>query len=331
MTEVIDQIEVLRLMVRIRAFEEEVRRLFTAGRLPGFVHLYVGQEAVAVGAALALADRDQITSTHRGHGHLIARGADLTKMFAELLGRVDGYCKGKGGSMHIVDFSRGILGTNGIVGGGIPIGTGAAMASHFLGDDRVTVSMFGDGASNEGVLFECMNLAALWNLPVIFMCENNQYTEWTATEKLTAGRIVDRAKPFGIPGEVVDGNDFRAVHDAAVTAVKRARARSGPTFIEAQTYRHHGHNEGEEAFVKEYRPKDEVDAWLARDPIDRLKGELIEVGLLDQAAWSGLWDSEVEGVADARAIAEQSPFPDKEEAYTDVFALSASPTDRVGP
>jgi 2-oxoisovalerate dehydrogenase E1 component len=319
MTETIDLIEALRIMVRIRVFEEEVRRLFAAGRLPGFVHLYAGQEAIAVGMALALDDNDQITSTHRGHGHLIARGADLGKMFAELLGRADGYCKGKGGSMHIVDFSRGILGTNGIVGGGIPIATGAALASHILGDDRVTVSMFGDGAANEGVLFECMNLAALWNLPVTFLCENNQYTEWTSTKKLTAGRIVDRATAFTIPSQVVDGNSLLAVHKAVVAGVERARAGNGPTFIEAETYRHHGHNEGEEAFVGDYRPRDEVSHWLARDPIHQVKDGLIADGVLDEGSWTALWDSETQSVRDALAAAQVSPFPSTEEAYTDVF------------
>jgi TPP-dependent pyruvate/acetoin dehydrogenase alpha subunit len=212
-------------MIRIRRFEERLALLFKRGKLPGFVHLYLGEEAVAVGVCSALRDDDRITSTHRGHGHLIAKGASIDRMMAELLGRVDGYCRGKGGSMHIVDFSLGIIGTNGIVGGGIPIGTGAAWGDKQQGRDNVTATFFGDGASNQGVFFEAMNLAAIWALPVIFVCENNQYTEWTSTSKLTAGRIADRGRAMNIPGVQVDGNDVLAVRQATEEAVERGPQR----------------------------------------------------------------------------------------------------------
>ena len=219
-----EQLDLLRQMIRIRRFEEKVAQLFKRGQLPGFVHLYLGEEAVAVGVCSALRREDRITSTHRGHGHLLAKGATVDRMMAELFGRVDGYCRGKGGSMHIVSFALGIMGTNGIVGGGIPIGTGSAWGDQHLGRDTVTVVFFGDGAANQGVFFESMNLAAIWKLPVIFVCENNGYTEWTPTEKLTAGRIVDRGTPMGIPGDLVDGNDVTAVRQATERAVARARA-----------------------------------------------------------------------------------------------------------
>ncbi len=221
-------VDMLRTMLRIRRFEERLAHLFKRGKLPGFVHLYLGEEAVATGICAALREDDRITSTHRGHGHLIAKGARVDRMMAELLGKVDGYCRGKGGSMHIVDFNLGIIGTNGIVGGGIPIGTGSAWGDKQLGRDNVTVTFFGDGASNQGVFFEAMNLAAIWKLPVIFAVENNGYTEWTPTAKLTAGRIADRAAPFGIPAVQVDGNDVLAVRAAAEQAVARGRAGEGP-------------------------------------------------------------------------------------------------------
>jgi len=222
------QLEMLRSMLRIRRFEERLALLFKRGKLPGFVHLYIGEEAVAVGVCSALRAEDRITSTHRGHGHLLAKGAQADRMMAELFGRVTGYCRGKGGSMHIADFGVGIIGANGIVGGGIPIATGAAWGDRQLGRDLVTVSFFGDGASNQGVFFESMNLAAIWRLPVVFVCENNGYTEWTPTERLTAGKISGRSVPFGVPGLEVDGNDVLSVHAAARQAVRRARAGEGP-------------------------------------------------------------------------------------------------------
>ncbi len=315
-----DQLEMLRLMLRIRRFEEKLAYLFKRGRLPGFVHLYLGEEAVAVGVCSALRPDDRITSTHRGHGHLIAKGASVDRMMAELLGKVDGYCRGKGGSMHIVDFGLGIIGTNGIVGGGIPIGTGSAWGDQHLGRDTVTATFFGDGASNQGVFFESMNLAAVWSLPVVFVCENNGYTEWTPTEKLTAGRIADRGRAMNIPGVQVDGNDVLAVREAMESAVARGRAGEGPTLIEARTYRWHGHNEGEEAFAGDYRPQEEQDLWRAREPIAAFRRHLLAAGF-DEAALDAVDTEETGAVEAALAFAEASPFPDAEEAlqglYTD--------------
>jgi TPP-dependent pyruvate/acetoin dehydrogenase alpha subunit len=312
-------IEMLRLMLRIRRFEERLARLFRRGKLPGFVHLYIGEEAVAVGACSALKREDRITSTHRGHGHVIAKGAEVEKMMAELLGREDGYCRGKGGSMHTVDFSLGIMGTNGIVGGGIPIAVGSAWGDKQLGRDYVTVSFFGDGASNQGVFFEAMNLAAIWKLPVIFLCENNGYTEWTPTEKLTAGQIADRGKAFGIPSVQVDGNDVIAVHNAVAGAVERGRKGEGPSLIEARTYRWHGHNEGEEAFSGPYRPEDEIDEWKGKDPIPPFAAKLMEWGVLTQGEVDAIDAEETERVKESVKFAEESPFPDPEEALQHLF------------
>jgi pyruvate dehydrogenase E1 component alpha subunit len=321
-----ERVDMLRRMIRIRHFEQKLAKLFKRGQLPGFVHLYLGEEAVAVGVCSALRPDDRITSTHRGHGHLIAKGAQVDRMMAELFGRVDGYCRGKGGSMHIVDFSLGIIGTNGIVGGGIPIGTGSAWGDKQLGRDNVTVVFFGDGASNQGVFFESMNLARIWDLPVIFVCENNGYTEWTATEKLTAGRIADRGSPFGIPGVQVDGNDVAAVHAATREAVARARAGQGPSLIEARTYRWHGHNEGEEAFAGAYRPEEEQRHWREREPIAAYARRLIDAGVIDQAEWDRIDAEESAAVDESVRYAEASPFPDAEEALAHLFADAPRPT-----
>ncbi len=308
-------------MTRIRAFEEQIAALFRQGRLPGFVHLYSGEEAVAVGACSALRHDDRITSTHRGHGHLIAKGADLDRMMAELFGRRTGYCKGKGGSMHISDISLGILGANGIVGGGMPIATGAGLADSVLGRDLVTICFFGDGAANQGVLLESLNLSAIWSLPVIYLCENNQYTEWMRTESVTAGRIADRAIPFGVPGIQVDGNDVEAVFDVVSGAVARARSGGGPSLIEAATYRHHAHNEGEEVFSGVYRPKEEIAAWKERDPIRRLRARL--VGTDASATDLDRLDADAKDAVEAAVVfAEASPFPEPHEALEDLFARS---------
>jgi acetoin:2,6-dichlorophenolindophenol oxidoreductase subunit alpha len=317
-------IDALGRMLLIRHFEERTRKLFSAGRLPGFVHLYIGQEAVAVGACTALGPLDKITSNHRGHGHVIARGGDVARMFAELLGRDTGYCHGKGGSMHIVDFAHGMLGTNGIVGGGIPIATGAAIASTYLHAGSLALAFFGDGASNQGVLFESLNLAALWRLPVLFVCENNHWTEWSRTEELTAGSVAGRAAPFGIPGVSVDGNDFVAVYRAVRQATDRARAGDGPTLIEAVTYRWHAHNEGEEAFSGVYRQAEEIAAWREKDPILRLRDRLVADGLLSSADYARLDSRQAELVEEGLRVAEAAPFPDPDAALTDVFATPAN-------
>ncbi len=312
--------EMFRTMLRIRSFEEMLARLHKRGQLPGFVHLYIGEEAVAAGVCTALRADDRITSTHRGHGHLLAKGADVDGMMAELFGKKTGLCQGKGGSMHSVDFALGVLGTNGIVGGGIPIATGSAWADKHFGRDNVTVAFFGDGASNQGVFHEAMNLSAIWKLPVIFLCENNGYTEWTATEKLTAGRIAERARPFGIPGLEVDGNDVLAVHAAVCEAVRRARAGEGPTLLECVTYRHHGHNEGEEAFSGDYRPEDEIAVWKGKDPIPTFRARLVEWGVLTDERADAIADEERTGVKDAVAKAKDDPFPDRDDALLHSFA-----------
>lgn len=325
-----ERLEMHRTMLRIRRFEEKLAALFKRGQLPGFVHLYIGEEAVATGMCAALRPDDRITSTHRGHGHLIAKGAQVDRMMAELLGRVDGYCRGKGGSMHIVDFSLGIIGTNGIVGGGIPIGTGAAFGDQQLGRDNVTVTFFGDGAANQGVFHEAMNLAAIWKLPVIFCCENNGYTEWTPTHKLTAGKIADRGRAMGIPGEQIDGNDVVAVREAADRAVARARAGEGPTLIEAMTYRWHGHNEGEEAFSGAYRPDDEQAQWRDRDPIKADRARLLDEGVATEDELDRIDAEEVERIEAALRFAENSPEPDVEEALQGLFAVAPDQPDQIG-
>lgn len=319
----LDLVEALRTMIRIREFEEMCRRLFARGRLPGFVHLYIGQEAVATGACLALRADDQITSNHRGHGHVIAKGGDPARMFAELLGKADGYCRGKGGSMHIVDFPSGMLGTNGIVGGGIPIAAGAAVANQYLHNSRVALSFFGDGATNQGVFFESLNLAALWALPVVFLAENNQYTEWTRTEDLTVGEITARAVPFGVPAHKVDGNDVAAVHNTVREAADRARSGGGPSLIECVTYRWHGHNEGEEAFAGHYRPASEIEKWKARDPIATLKSRLLDQGVLDAARVEAIHASERDLVETAYQWASEASAAPVEDALTDVFTPAA--------
>ena len=310
-----------RMMMRIRVFEEKVQELHKLGRLPGFVHVYVGEEAVAVGACSVLSDSDHITSTHRGHGHCIAKGADVAPMMAELFGRADGYCRGKGGSMHIIDTSLGILGANGIVGGGIPMATGSGLADAVLGRDGVTICFFGDGAANQGVLLEALNLAAIWNLPVIYLCESNQYMEFTPSTDLTAGRIYRRSEPFGVPGVEVDGNDVLEVRRVVGEAVDRARRGEGPTLIEAITYRFSGHSEGESAFVSAYRTEEEVERWRARDPITCFRDRLLSETSVTAPELDGIDAGELAAVQAAVEFAEASPFPSPGEALDHVFAV----------
>lgn len=312
--------EAYRSMVRIRAFEEKLDELFRKGALPGFVHLYLGEEAVAVGVCSALERSDKITSTHRGHGHLIAKGADIHGMMAELLGKATGTCRGRGGSMHTVDFGLGIIGTNGIVGAGIPIATGAAWGDAYLGNDSVSVAFFGDGASNQGVLLESLNLAAVWKAPVIFVCENNLYSEWTRHDQLTAGRIHERGLPLGVPGVEVDGNDVRAVHAAMAEAVDRARRGEGPTLIEARTYRWSGHNLGEEAYSGVYRPDEEQEHWRSRDPIPAFAAVLEAEGGATRAELDEIEREERERVEAALRFAQESPDPDPADAFDGLFA-----------
>ncbi|MBT6314872.1 MAG: thiamine pyrophosphate-dependent dehydrogenase E1 component subunit alpha [Alphaproteobacteria bacterium] len=314
------QRRMLRQMLTIRRFEEQASEGFQTGDIYGVVHAYIGEEAVAVGVCEALRDGDQIISTHRGHGHCIAKGADLNRMMAELYGRQDGYCKGKGGSMHIADFGIGMLGANGIVAGGISIITGAGLAAQMDGAGGVAVGFFGDGASNAGPFHESINIAATWKLPVIFVCENNLWAVNTrASDSVATPDVAARAAGYGIPGVIVDGNDVEAVHEAAQQAVARARAGEGPTLIEAKTYRHRRHTE--RADQPDARPADEIAAWMARDPIDLLIKRL-------QEQQGQLADDELEAIqAEVRtsirtavAFAEASPFPTLESALDDVFA-----------
>src|SRR5881275_1010283 len=256
-----------RRMTLIRLFEEQANQLYRSAKMPGLTHLYIGEEAVAVGVCSALRRDDTITSTHRGHGHCIAKGANVRLMYCELLGREEGYCKGKGGSMHIADHANGNLGANAIVGGSTGIATGAGFSAKALGSDRVSVCFFGEGALGQGLLYEVMNMAALWKLPVIDVCENNLYNEYTSYEDVTAGSVLARAEAFGIPAEEVDGQDVFAVREAATRAVERARRGDGPSFLECKTYRYHGHHVGDVDRAY-YRAKDEEEEWKRdRDPI----------------------------------------------------------------
>src|SRR2546425_1032346 len=254
-------------MLKIRVFEEHVNELYTTGKMPGLAHLYIGEEAIAVGVCEALRRDDYITSTHRGHGHCLAKGADIDRMFSELLGKEPGYCKGKGGSMHIADQERGNLGANAIVGGSTGIATGAALSAKMRGTDQVAVCFFGEGALGQGVLYEVMNMASLWKLPVVYACENNLYNEYTHYGETTAGDLRTRARAFEIEAEEVDGQDVRAVFEAATRAVERARSGGGPTFLLLNTYRFHGHHVGDVDRAY-YRSKEEEAEWKSqRDPI----------------------------------------------------------------
>lgn len=314
-------LELYRRMLLIRRMEEQLARDCAAGKLPGPVHLYVGEEAVAVGVCAHLSERDWITSTHRGHGHFLAKGGDPARMMAEIYGRAEGICGGFGGSMHVADFAKGIIGANGIVGGGIALATGAALAAQLDGDGRVAVAFFGDGAANQGVLMEALNVASLWKLPLILVCENNGFSEFSPTATVTAGSIAERARPFGVPASEVDGNDVVAVWQAADAAIRRARDGQGPSLIEARTYRTRGHVEYEVTFITEpYRDEAEVEAWRARDPIDRFAARLGEAEPGIGADLARI-EREVEAVVQAAVrFAESSPEPDPALARGHMFA-----------
>jgi acetoin:2,6-dichlorophenolindophenol oxidoreductase subunit alpha len=309
----------LERMLRIRRFEEKLKDVHKLN-IPGMVHLYIGEEAVAVGVCATLTVQDRITSTHRGHGHVIAKGADLKLMMAELYARRDGYCRGKGGSMHVADVGLGILGANGIVGGGLTLATGAGLASKLQGTGTVSVCFFGDGAANQGALQECLNLSSVWKLPVIYVCENNLYHEFSPSAPVTAGQIADRAKPFGVPGVVTDGMDVLAVYADAQEAVERARRGGGPTLIEARTYRFEAHDQGEFALIgTTYRGQDEVSSWQARDPLAQFARWLVERGHRTEPEIAALDQQIQREVEAAVAFAEASPFPAPEEAFDHVF------------
>jgi pyruvate dehydrogenase E1 component alpha subunit len=313
------QREMLRRMLTIRRFEERASADYHAGKIYGVVHCYIGEEAVAVGVCTALESSDRIISTHRGHGHCIAKGADLSRMMAELYGRQTGYCKGKGGSMHIADFGIGMLGANGIVAGGIAIVTGAGLAAQMEGKGGVAVSFFGDGASNAGPFHECLNIAAAWKLPMLYVCENNLYAAQTsAAETHALGDVAARAAGYGIPGEVVDGNDVIAVYQAASRAVDRARSGGGPTLIECKTYRWRAHTERKGQ--PDPRDTEEIEAWKEKDPIAGLVRRLRDQDHLDDTGLQTIEREVMAAIETAVAFATASPFPTPEQATDDVFA-----------
>jgi len=308
-----------RQMVRIRSFEDNANQLYLSAKMPGLTHMYSGEEAVAVGICEALTPTDKITSTHRGHGHCVAKGAELDTMFCELLGKAEGYCRGKGGSMHIADQSNGNLGANAIVGGSMGIATGSALSSKLRGSDEVTVCFFGDGATAQGLMYEVMNMAALWNLPVIYACENNGYSEYTKTEEIAAGSITARAEAFGIESFQVDGQDVLAVNALSEELVARCRNGEGPFFMELMTYRYHGHHVGD-INREYYRAKEEEADWKTnKDPIIRLRGYLIENGIATEEEIDGINDQIKKTAEDAVQYALAAPYPDASEVDMHVF------------
>jgi pyruvate dehydrogenase E1 component alpha subunit len=310
-------VELYEGMLKIRRFEERVSELFSNGLIPGFVHLYIGQEAVAVGVCANLVKDDYLTSTHRGHGHCIAKGADLKRMMAELFGKRTGYCKGKGGSMHIADYSSGILGANAIVGANIPIAAGAAFAAKSRRTNLVSVAFFGDGASNTGAFHEGINIAAIWKLPVIFVCENNLYAISTHTSRSTpVNNIADRASSYGIPGVIVDGMDVIAVYEAAHIAVERARIGEGPTLMECKTYRFYGSFEGD---PQHYRTKAETDEWKKKDPLS-FGERLVTMNILTKEGLERIGREVDLAVDEAVKYAQESPYPKPEEVMNDLLA-----------
>ncbi|MDE2925357.1 MAG: thiamine pyrophosphate-dependent dehydrogenase E1 component subunit alpha [Acidobacteriota bacterium] len=306
-------------MWRIRLFEEQAEYQSGQGKVLGALHTYIGQEAVGVGICAHLTDADYITSTHRGHGHCISKGADVRRMMAELFGRITGYCKGKGGSMHIADFSVGMLGANGIVAGGFGLATGAGLAAQMRESGQVAVCFFGDGAVNRGPFHENINLGAVWRLPVVYVCENNQYAQWTPQEEITlVTDVASMSSAYGIPGAQVNGMDVLSVYEVAGEAVDRARRGEGPTLLECKTYRFHGHNFGD---PQQYRTKEEIADWSRRhDPIQGLGDHLQREGVLTAEEAESIRRSVEEEIAAAVRFADESPFPGPEELTRDVFS-----------
>lgn len=307
-----------RVMFTIRRFEEKVNELFLGGEIPGFVHLYIGEEAIATGVMANLRKTDYITSTHRGHGHTIAKGADLNRMMAEIFGKATGYCKGKGGSMHIADFTIGMLGANGVVGGGYNLAVGAGLAAKLRGQDQVSVCFFGDGASNRGTFHEGLNMAAAWKLPVIFVCENNQWASTTPYRTTTSvENIADRATGYGIPGVVVDGNNVFAVYEAAQAAVERARSGGGPTLLETKTYRIKGHFVGDPEM---YRTREEVQQQFeTNDPLNNFKQAVLNANSLTEKDLEEIETAVQAAIEEAVDFARESPFPKPEELFEDLY------------
>jgi len=314
-----DYLRMYRQMVRIRSFEDNANQLYLSAKMPGLTHMYSGEEAVAVGICEALKVTDKITSTHRGHGHCVAKGANFKEMFCELLGKEEGYCRGKGGSMHIADQSNGNLGANAIVGGSMGIATGSAFTAKMLGKDDVTVCFFGDGATAQGLMYEVMNMAALWNLPVIYACENNGYSEYTKTEEIAAGLITARAEAFGIEAHQVDGQDVLAVNELTQDLVARARKGKGPFFMELMTYRYHGHHVGD-INREYYRSKNEEKDWKEnRDPIIKFRGWLVEQGIASEDEIEAMNAEVKKDAEEAVAYAEAAPYPGQAEVDMHVF------------
>jgi pyruvate dehydrogenase E1 component alpha subunit len=310
--------EMYKKMLEIRSFEEKVFELYGQNLVPGTIHLYAGEEAVAVGVCSSLQKDDYITSTHRGHGHCIAKGAELKRTMAEILGKETGYCKGKGGSMHIADFSIGMLGATAVVGAGLPIAVGAGLSVKLRKTSQVVACFFGEGASNQGTFHESINMASAWSLPVIFVCENNLYAMGTCQSRVMNIRnVADRAGAYGIPGVAVDGNDVLAVFEASQNAVDRARNGAGPALIECKTYRHKGHSRVDPA---KYRPKEEVEQWLAKDPLKRFKATLLQDGIISQAELEKIERGVADQIEEAVKFAVESPYPAPEEALEDVYA-----------
>lgn len=305
-------------MLEIRKFEDKVHELFAQGILPGFVHLYAGEEAVAVGVCAHLTDKDTITSTHRGHGHCIAKGCDLNGMMAEIYGKLTGLCKGKGGSMHIADFDKGMLGANGIVGGGFPLACGAALTAKYKKTDHVSVCFFGDGANNHGTFHEGINLAAIWKLPVVFVAENNGYAEATPFHYSSSCKsIADRATGYNIPGIKIDGKDVLAVYQAAEEAIQRARKGEGPTLIECVTYRNYGHFEGD---AQKYKTEQEkAEHKHEKDAIMLFKQQLLDQRLFSEKELAAVEGNVEEAINQAVKFSEESPYPNPSELLTDVY------------
>jgi len=304
-------------MTLIRAFETRVAELYRDGEIPGFVHTSLGQEAVAAGACAALRPDDYLTTTHRGHGHVLAKGADVERMMAELFAKANGLCRGKGGSMHVADPSIGILGANAIVGAGMPLAVGAALSSQRLGQDRVAITFFGEGAVNQGAFHESINLAAIWDLPVVFLCENNVYAEFSDSRSMTrVPSVAERCRAYGVEAERVDGNDVEAVFASGPDAVERCRAGRGPALVEAETYRWHGHYEGD---AQPYKPDDEASGWRARDPLSIASARLVAAGLETEEGLAGV-QAEMDAVVEAAVEAARAADPPAlHEAYEHVY------------
>lgn len=311
------QLWIYRIMNEIRHFEEEAYVLFTENKLRGSVHLCTGQEAIPAASIAQLTDQDYITSTHRGHGHGIAKSGDLKSAMAELMGKETGFCKGRGGSMHIADLKRGNLGANAIVGGGIPIAVGGALAQSYLGKDNVTITFFGDGASNQGTFHESLNLASVWKLPIIFMCENNEFGMTVPQKQSTSVKDISvRAVGYDMPGVTVDGNDVYAVYEATKKAIEHAKAGNGPTLIEAKTYRWRGHWTGD---PEVYRTKDEVSEWIAKCPIERMKAKMLEDGIAEESELTDIENKALSDVKEAIEFSTNSPEPDPATVMDNVY------------